>query len=922
MDRRTTRSLGAILAIDIVGYSRQMGRDENATLRRLQAYRDITAEIVARHGGRVFGVAGDSQMAVMSGALEALECALSIQDAIAERNAGLPEERRMPLRIGINFGKVLIEGEGVYGDDVNIAARAEALAGKGGICVTGAVFDRVKGKLPLGYEDYGPQRFKNIDRRIRTLRVRREPLMVGRVVPGRPPIPRSRWRAVAAVALLAVAGASAWSFYLNDQVAAWRGTAAEQAAATGAARERAQALLASLEAAESRISAERQRAAELLADLLAAEKQAAERVRSAESATRAEADRAAAEEERGRALLASLQDAETRAAGERERAEGLLGALRETEVQAAAARDETARRRLGERGSARKRAAALLASWEATERQAAAEHTRVEALLAALQEAEAQAAAQSRRSAARAAAQAETDRAAVAERTRVAELVATLESAERKSGEELRKGQDLMAAIEGGDGAPERERVQALLAALEAAGRTAAVERTRAELLLSSWAAPGGAAAPAQAEAQAARQAAEDRAGERERAEALLETWRSAALKAAQERARAQALLVVFTEAETQARAQAERRAAELARMKALLGAAKDLSAPSLEERSGSREEAQEADPAAAEDASAPPPEPEESAAAARQQPAALPDQPEAGDAALSGQDATTDAPAPGPSLAAVERMLGERAEEFRRKLFAYNSEYEIEPTAADSLARFRIRSTQVLGAENGLYKVRTNFEPSSRTMLATGTGAVDPILFLKFDGGDFEIVGHDYPDSVGRKRAGQQMAQPDQPEAGDAAPSETAVEAPAPGPSLAAVERMLGERADEFRDKLYAYNAEYEIEPTAWDSIAGLRLRSTQVLGAENGLYKVRAIFEPVGGFVDYTVTGAIDPILYLKFDGDDFEIVGHDYPDSVGRKRAGQEATVSLDAVERLLGERAAAATTEQPETGLRGN
>lgn len=126
MDRQTTRSLGAILAIDIVGYSRQMGRDEEATLRRLQEYRDLTAQIVARHGGRVFGVAGDSEMAVLPGALEALECALAIQDAIAERNAPLPEERRMPLRIGINFGKVMIEGAGVYGDDVNIAARVEA----------------------------------------------------------------------------------------------------------------------------------------------------------------------------------------------------------------------------------------------------------------------------------------------------------------------------------------------------------------------------------------------------------------------------------------------------------------------------------------------------------------------------------------------------------------------------------------------------------------------------------------------------------------------------------------------------------------------------------------------------------------------------------------------------------------------------
>ncbi|MCH8155684.1 MAG: hypothetical protein IH786_10575 [Proteobacteria bacterium] len=197
--QQVTRSLGAILAIDAVGYSRQMARDEEATLKTLQAYRAAIAGLVARHGGRVFGVAGDSEMAVLPHALEALACALDIEQAIEALNAELPAERRMPLRLGIHFGKVLIEGDHVYGDDVNVAARVEGLAGKGGICLSGAAFDRVNGRLPLGFEAYGPQKFKNMDRPVRVYRLRNEPLMVGRVVTGKPPIPRSRWRLVAAL---------------------------------------------------------------------------------------------------------------------------------------------------------------------------------------------------------------------------------------------------------------------------------------------------------------------------------------------------------------------------------------------------------------------------------------------------------------------------------------------------------------------------------------------------------------------------------------------------------------------------------------------------------------------------------------------------------------------------------------------------
>ncbi len=145
--QQVMRSLGAILAIDAVGYSRQMARDEEATLKTLQAYRELIAGLVTRHGGRVFGVAGDSEMALLPHALEALACARDIERAIDALNAELPAERRMPLRLGVHFGKVLIEGDHVYGDDVNVAARVEDLAGRGGICLSGAAFDRVEGRI-------------------------------------------------------------------------------------------------------------------------------------------------------------------------------------------------------------------------------------------------------------------------------------------------------------------------------------------------------------------------------------------------------------------------------------------------------------------------------------------------------------------------------------------------------------------------------------------------------------------------------------------------------------------------------------------------------------------------------------------------------------------------------------------------------
>src|SRR5262249_51647352 len=143
------RKLTAILAADVQGYSRLMGADEEGTLRVLTAYREGTDALIQQHRGRIVGTAGDSILAEFASAVDAVQCAVEIQRALTAKNTELPAERRMELRIGINVGDVIVEGLQIYGDGVNIAARLEALAEGGGICIAGTVYDQIENKLPL-----------------------------------------------------------------------------------------------------------------------------------------------------------------------------------------------------------------------------------------------------------------------------------------------------------------------------------------------------------------------------------------------------------------------------------------------------------------------------------------------------------------------------------------------------------------------------------------------------------------------------------------------------------------------------------------------------------------------------------------------------------------------------------------------------
>src|SRR2546422_8268119 len=168
------RKLTAILSADVQGYSRLMDEDEEATLRTLTAYREVTDSLIQHHRGRIVGTAGDSVLAEFASAVDAVQCAVEIQWVLKPRNADLPSERRMEFRIGLNVGDVIVEGPQIYGDGVNIAARLEALAEGGGICISGTVYDQIENKLALGYEYLGEQTVKNIAKPVRVYRVQRE----------------------------------------------------------------------------------------------------------------------------------------------------------------------------------------------------------------------------------------------------------------------------------------------------------------------------------------------------------------------------------------------------------------------------------------------------------------------------------------------------------------------------------------------------------------------------------------------------------------------------------------------------------------------------------------------------------------------------------------------------------------------------
>jgi adenylate cyclase len=164
---RVGRRLAAIVAADVAGYSRLMGLDEVGTARTLREHRVVTDALVAKHGGRLVKSTGDGVLLEFPSVVDAVECAVAVQAVMDQRNEGVPVDRRMLLRIGINLGDILIEGDDILGDGVNVAARLEGIAEPGGICISSSAYDQVRGKVEVEFADQGEQRLKNIDRPVR-----------------------------------------------------------------------------------------------------------------------------------------------------------------------------------------------------------------------------------------------------------------------------------------------------------------------------------------------------------------------------------------------------------------------------------------------------------------------------------------------------------------------------------------------------------------------------------------------------------------------------------------------------------------------------------------------------------------------------------------------------------------------------------
>jgi len=173
-EERAKRKLAAIFSADVKGYSRLMADDEVATVRTINAYREVMTNLIQDYNGRVVDAKGDNLLAEFSSVVDAVRCSVEVQNQLKERNAGLPEHRRMEFRIGVNLGDVIEENEAIYGDGVNIAARLESLAKGGGICISGTAFDQVEGKLELEFEYLGEQAVKNIKKPVRVYRAEME----------------------------------------------------------------------------------------------------------------------------------------------------------------------------------------------------------------------------------------------------------------------------------------------------------------------------------------------------------------------------------------------------------------------------------------------------------------------------------------------------------------------------------------------------------------------------------------------------------------------------------------------------------------------------------------------------------------------------------------------------------------------------
>jgi len=228
---RVKRKLTAILSADVEGYSRLMGEDEAATVRTITAYRETLSGLIQQYRGRVVDSPGDNLLAEFASVVDAVQCAVEVQEVLKLKNAELPGDRRMQFRIGINLGDVIEEGDRIYGDGVNIAARIEGLAEGGGICIAGSAYEQIENKLALGYEYLGEHTVKNISKPIRVYRVPMESRAATEVRKEKRAGLRQRAALVLVAVLIIGAGVAAvWNFYLRRSPASMGAASGEKMA--------------------------------------------------------------------------------------------------------------------------------------------------------------------------------------------------------------------------------------------------------------------------------------------------------------------------------------------------------------------------------------------------------------------------------------------------------------------------------------------------------------------------------------------------------------------------------------------------------------------------------------------------------------------------------------------------------------------
>jgi adenylate cyclase len=212
------RKLTAIFSADVEGYSRLMEEDELATIETLTSHKEVMGKLIRQYRGRVVDSTGDNLLAEFGSVVDAVQCAVEVQQVLSAKNETLPQNRRMSFRIGINLGDVVEEGERIYGNGVNVAARVESLAEGGGISISGTAYDQLGKKLPLGYEYLGEQTVKNIEKPVRVYRILTEAEAAGKVIGEvKPKTKQLRGVAIGAVAVLIIVAVALaiWNFYFR-----------------------------------------------------------------------------------------------------------------------------------------------------------------------------------------------------------------------------------------------------------------------------------------------------------------------------------------------------------------------------------------------------------------------------------------------------------------------------------------------------------------------------------------------------------------------------------------------------------------------------------------------------------------------------------------------------------------------------------